>query len=193
MPANLVPKEAIPDLALQVNTPVMLKALKLLQHRGYIQNSEEIDAEMATALKRLTTLGLADAGYAGPTDGEPFVWVGNSNSSRVLHHLEATQTAPYKVEVHPRAYTALSSLSSNEREAVLAATEALRAYEPSSWPHTEVSSLGGDKPVYVLHVTPDLRAFIVVPEARVIELYDIVRQDTLEQFLARERTRSKVG
>jgi hypothetical protein len=98
-----------------------------------------------------------------------------------------------KLKVHPRARTALAALSERDQRAVVQAAAALQNSDPSSWPHEAVERLGGDQPVYLLRVSPDLRAFLRVLESGGLELFDIMREDTLRLFLERYRAGSKVG
>ncbi len=184
MPTKLVPNEDIPKLAAQIQFPAMARLLRLVQQRGVVRNGKGVDPELVAGLKRLTDLGLVDLGYAGPTGGEPFVWVINQNGERVLNFLETNP--PYRVKIHSRARTALDTLSEADREAVLAAAESLARCDPDSWPPANVVRLGLDKPVYLLRVSPGLRAFISILASRDIELVDIVREETLQLFLERE-------
>lgn len=190
MPADLVPPEAIPKLADQIDSPSMLRVLRRLVKAGFIQNGPDVDQETAGVLQRLTDFGLADPGYDGPRDGKPFVWVSSSNGESVLRHLEASAPFGCKIKVHPRARTALASLSENDRQAVLTAAEALQAYDPAAWPRDQVSRLSPDKPVYLLRTSPELRAFIRVLESGQLELFDVVREETLRLFLERQRVSS---
>jgi len=195
MPADLVRNEAIPQLATQINSPAMLRVLRLLREVGFIQNSGNLDRRTFDTLQRLAALGLADPGYAGPTNGTPFIWVSNPNGERVLRHIEtlpADAQAPLEsgVKIHPRARTALAALSARDYLAVLAAAEALQAGDPASWSKEETVRLGEDKPVYLLRVPPDLGAFIRVLDSGGIELFDIVREETLQLFLDRQRAAS---
>ncbi len=66
MPADLVPHDAIPKLAEQVDSPAVYWLLRYLQKAGYIK---DVDARMAGILQRLTDLGLVDPGYSAPTNG----------------------------------------------------------------------------------------------------------------------------
>ena len=50
-----------------------------------------------------------------------------------------------------------------------------------------------DKPVFLLRVTPELRAFIRLEEGGAVELFDILREDTLRLFLERYSLGSGVG
>jgi hypothetical protein len=189
MPADLVSNDAIPQLAARIDSPAMLRVLRHIQQVGFILNGQIVNQSLFTILQRLADLGLVDPGYADPTDGKPFIWVGNGNGQRVLRHFEASplQNASLesKVTVHPRARTALESLSEGERQAVLVAVEMLQSRDPASWPGEEVSRLIPDQPVYLLRVSPDLRAFIRILDSGSLELFDIVPEETLRLF--RER------
>ncbi len=185
MPADLATNEAIPGLAEQIDSPTMLGVLRLLQQRGFIQNAKDVDTEMFGLLQRLAELGLVDPGYARPTDGKPFIWVRNAIGERVLKYIETSRR--FEVRIHPRAQTALASLSDKDRQAVLAAAESLLDHDAASWPRDRVVRLGQDKPTYLLRVTPDLRAFVMPLAAGDIELSDIVRKETLELFREQQR------
>ncbi len=191
MPAALVPEVDIPALARQVTSPAMLKALRLLEEQDFIHNSSDLDGATAEALKRLVELGLADPGYAGPTDGDPFIWVGNGNGKRVLRHLEKNRR--YVVDFTARAKTALASLPEAEREGVLASVEALQLSAPEAWPAAQVLGNGGNGRVVLLTVTPDLRAIVGFVEPRKIEVLDLLREDTLRLFLERQRAGGNAG
>jgi hypothetical protein len=185
MPATLVRPEAIPQLADQVDSPIMLKVLRRLKERGFIHHGAEVNQETADALKRLTDLGLVDAGYAETPAGKPFIWVSNNNGERVLQYLESKHR--YNVVIHSRARTALAALSDDDRESVRAAMEALVLHDQAAWPADRVLQIRPDKPVYLLRVTPDLRAFIrVSAPAAEVELFDLVREETLSLFRERQ-------
>jgi hypothetical protein len=192
VPAELVRDEAIPKLAAEINSPAMLRVLRTLQQAGHILNGQEVDQETSAILQRLSSLGLADPGYAEwPTENGPFIWVRNHNGDRVLKYLEGTLRP--RLKIGTRAHTALASLPENERQAVLAAAESLQTREPDSWPRELVVRLSPDKPVYLMRVTPDLRAFLTVLDSGGIELSDVVREDTLRLFLERYRAGGRVG
>ena len=193
MPADLVSDVDIPQLAARIS-PAMLQALRLLKQHGFIQNGPEVDKTVATILRRLVSLGLVDPGYAGPTDGEPFIWVSNGNGERILRHLENSPENPkLKIKLHSRAETALTSLPEIEQVKVLAAAEALLGRDPGSWPREEATRLDPDKPVFLLRVSPELRAFVTLEDGGNLELFDIVREETLRLFLERYRLGSGVG
>jgi hypothetical protein len=191
MPAELVPQNDIPELARKVTSPAMLKALRLLQERHFVHNVPGLDAETAAALRRLAELGLADPGYAGQPDGEPFIWVSNRNGERVLRYFE--EHPRYEIKFNTRARTALASLPEEECEAVLASVESLQLFDPAAWPAAEVVGVGGNGRVALLTVTPGLRAFVRFIEPRTIEVSDVVRADTLDLFLERQRAGGKAG
>jgi hypothetical protein len=175
----------------------MLRVLRRLREAGFIQNSPDLDQETQAILHRLTDLGLADPGYAGPTDGKPFIWVSNGNGERVVKYFESSPqreaALESKLSIHPRGRTALASLPESDQLAVLGATEALATADPTAWPRAKVEPLSQEERLYLLRVTPELRAFLRVLDSGGIELLDIVREDTLRLFLERCRSGSKVG
>jgi hypothetical protein len=142
MPAALVLRERIPELAAQIDSPALLTVLRRLRAASFIQNSSDLDPETQGILQRLTELGLADPGYDGPMNGKPFIWVSNGNGERVLKYFEAApqlEAALHsKLTLHPRARAALASLPEGDRLAVLGAAEALQTADPVSWPRAKV-------------------------------------------------------
>jgi hypothetical protein len=196
MPANLVPNEAIPKLAAQIDSPAMLRILRHLQQTGYIAR-QDVNQETIGILGRLANLDLVDPGYDGPANGQPFIWVSNHNGERVVRYLETSPsheaTLASELKIHPRAHMALASLPLREQWEVLVAAEALPADDPASWPADKVDRLSPDQPLYLLRVSPDLRVFIRVLESGGIELFDIMREETLRLFLERYRAGSRVG
>jgi hypothetical protein len=95
MPADLVPNAAIPGLAARVDSPALLRVLRHIQKAGFILNGRQVDEETASALGRLTGLGLVDPGYEGAVSGRPDLWVSNGNGSRVLSYLTGIRAAPH--------------------------------------------------------------------------------------------------
>jgi hypothetical protein len=91
-----------------------------------------------------------------------------------------------RLKVHPRARPALGVLSDDERRRVIEAADALQRESPTAWPDDQFIPFGGDEPLYLLRVTPDLRAIIRVVEEGQIELSDIVREETLQLFRDRK-------
>ncbi len=197
MPAALVPNEAIPKLASQIDSPATFMVLQYLQQAGLIRNGEGVDDEMAAILQRLTGLGLIDPGYSGPTDAKPYLWTINGNGSRVLEHIETSPplqaTLQPKVRVHLRAHTALTALPDWDRLQMLSKAESLQGLGPASWPEEKVIGRSADKSVYLLQVFPDLRGFLKVLDSGEIELFDVMRAETLRLFLEQSRAGSKVG
>ena len=108
----------------------------------------------------------------------------------MLGYIEKTFTP--RLKIHPRARTALESLAEADREAVIATVEALLMRDPAIWPREEAVRLAQDKPVYLVRVSPDLRAFVMAPGEGQVELTDVVREDTLRLFLERNRNGSTV-
>lgn len=188
MPADLLPSEAIPERAAQVDSPTVLRVLRRLCQAGSILNGRDVDRETAAALRRLTDLGLVDPGYDGRIDGKPLLWVSNPNAERVLRYVLES-----RLTINPRARTALDTLSPKDQLEVLEAAEALRGRDPASWPNENVVRLGPDEPMYLLRLPSDLRAFIRVVDSGGVELLDIMREETLRLFLERYRAGSKAG
>jgi hypothetical protein len=97
------------------------------------------------------------------------------------------------LQLHPRAATALASLSPSEQRAVVKATADLQKTIPSAWPSDRVSQLSPDEPEFLLRVASDLRVFVRILDTGQLEMFDIVREDTLRMFLERYGAGSKVG
>jgi hypothetical protein len=94
MPADLVSREQIPELANRV-TPKLLNVLRQIQKSGYIKNDQGIDRETADILGQLVELGLVDPGYEGDTNGSPNLWISNGNGSRVLGYWTGIRAGPH--------------------------------------------------------------------------------------------------
>jgi hypothetical protein len=92
-----------------------------------------------------------------------------------------------RLQVHSRARPALAALSQGDRRLVIEAASALQESAPDRWPKDRVVRITDTEPVYLLRVSPDLRAFIRVTESGRIELSDLVREDTLQMFRERQR------
>jgi hypothetical protein len=196
MPADLVPPEAIPQLAAQIDSPSLYWVLRYLQKAGTIRNGRDVDDELAGILQRLTNLGLVDPGYAVPTDGKPFLWTRNGNGSRVLRHIESSPVCQERVQprftINHRARTALNSLPDRDQLRALLAVEEFRTRDPASQPREETIRLGEDKPLYQVRLSPELWAFIRVLDSGEIELADLVPEGTLRLFLEKQRAGAKV-
>jgi hypothetical protein len=93
MPAALVPDDRIPELAAHLESPATLQVLRHLREAGFLLNGADLAPETAAVLRRLTDLGLVDAGSDGSTHGMPFIWVSNGNGERVLKYLAASPSA----------------------------------------------------------------------------------------------------
>ena len=87
-----------------------------------------------------------------------------------------------RLKVHSRAATGLGALSYGERRQVIEAADALQHEEPTRWPRDKVIRLSTTEPVFLLRVSPELRAFIRTPESGGVLLDDIVRKETLKLF-----------
>lgn len=180
MPASLVPSGDIAKLADQVDSPAMLRVLLRLREAGFILNGDAVDSETVDALKQLANLGLVDPGYAPGKEDAPFIWVSNANGQRLLNHLQETLSP--RIRIDSRARAALQSLSDGDRQAVQAAVLALARRDPAGWPRELAIRLDEDQTVYLVRVSPDLRAFVRVVEAGGIQLFDLVRDETLQMF-----------
>jgi hypothetical protein len=188
MPADLIPAEAIPQLAAQVDTSAMLRALYRLQQHGFLLNGRDVDQETAGALERLAALGLVDPGYDGQTEGKPFLWVPNLNGQRVLRY-----TLESSVRMDPLARTALVSLSERDQLALLWTVASLANRAPDFWSREEVLRIDGEWPGYLVRATPDFRVFVRPRDSGGIELLDIIPEETLRLFLERVRAGSRAG
>jgi hypothetical protein len=196
MPADLVPPEAIPQLAAQIDSPSLYWVLRYLQKAHSILNGRDVDDNLADFLQRLTNLGLADPAYTVPTDGKPFLWTRNGNGSRVLRYLESSPACQERLEprfkTNHRAHTALASLPDRDQLRALLAVEEFQTRDPASWPGEETVRLGEDKPLFMVRVSPELWAFIKVLDSGDTELTDLVPEGTLRLFLEKQRAGAKV-
>jgi hypothetical protein len=196
MPANLVSRDAIPELADQVDSLAMLRVLQHLRKAGYIANGQDVSPVMAAILQRLTSLGLTDAGYDRDRTDRPSMWVGNGNGLRVLRYLEKTadrvEALKPGLEITQRAHTALSSLSEWEQAQVFASVAAFQGKDKSARVGEETAQVGDDR-FYLLRVSPELRVFVRILDSDEMELFDIVPEATLQQFLKRVVPGSKKG
>lgn len=177
MPADLLPNEAIPELASHVDSPEKLSVLQRIQRAGFLVNGGDIDPKTAETLQQLTEFGLVDPGYEGQTGGKPFLWVSNGNGSRVLRYLTER-----RYQFHRRASTALNQLSDDEQAHVLETLAALAGTPPAQWPAGQAKRLPGDPPLYLVRVNDSLRVIVRVPADQPTEVLDIVRHETLEFF-----------
>lgn len=194
MPADLMPAIDIPSLADKISR-AMRTVLQFLRDRGFIKNSPKLDKKTADVLEQLAALGLVDPGYTVPTSGgEPFVWVSSSYGDRLLKHLSNMPEQPgLKLNINPRAESALSSLSEQEQIQVLVAAESLLGRDPASLSREEAECLDLDKQMFLLHVSPELRAFVEFEPSGNVELLDIMREETLRLFLEHHHSGNGVG
>lgn len=188
MPVDLLPAEAIPQLAAQVDAPAMLKILYRLQQSGFLLNGRDVDRETASALERLTALGLVDPGYDGQTNGQPLLWVPNRNGQRVLRY-----TLESSVRMDALARSALASLPERDQLALLWTVASFANRTPDFWSGEEALRIDGERPGYLVRATPDFRVFVKPRESGSIELLDIIPEETLRLFLERIRAGSRAG
>jgi hypothetical protein len=94
------------------------------------------------------------------------------------------------IQTHPRARAALLSLDKKEQEAVIEAVTRLASKPLDQWPPDLAPRLAKDKPVYLLAVSSELRAFVRVADTGTVELFDIVREATLRTFLEQAKAGS---
>jgi hypothetical protein len=69
---------------------------------------------------------------------------------------------------------------------VIEAADALQHEPPTAWPDDQAIPLGGEEPLYLLRVPPDLRVIIRVVDQGQIEVSDIVREEALQLFRDRQ-------
>jgi hypothetical protein len=117
-------------------------------------------------------------------DGPRFEWPPPGGFDQAL--LEA------KLKVHSLAQTALSTLGEPARSAVIRAVTRLQKTDPGSWPQEHAVQASADPSVYLLRVG-DLVAFVQLLETGQIELFDVIREDTLRLFLERYRAVGSAG
>jgi mRNA-degrading endonuclease RelE of RelBE toxin-antitoxin system len=87
---------------------------------------------------------------------------------------------PYRVEI------ALDSLRASDQGPTRKAIEELKDIPWESPPRAGVRKISPDEPLYLVDATPDIRLFLRVDHPqRVIEVLDVVRQATLDEFARR--------
>ena len=84
--------------------------------------------------------------------------------------------------IHSLAQIPMTYLPHWDQVEILSAVESLQHQSPDSWPEEKVVRLEEDKLVFLLRVSPDLRAFIGLSDAGAVELIDVVRTEVLELF-----------
>jgi hypothetical protein len=90
-----------------------------------------------------------------------------------------------RLKITSLARTMLAGLSEPERRRVIEAADALQQDPPERWSQEKVLRISEEEPVYLLRVPPDLRVFVRITEDQRLELFDVVREATLQLF--RER------
>jgi hypothetical protein len=88
-----------------------------------------------------------------------------------------------QVQVSRWAAGLMDSLPEPERLRVLEGVHSLRGLAPARWPREKVTPLPSEPPSYLLAVPPDLRVFVRPLEDGRLEVFDVVREDTLRQFM----------
>lgn len=94
-----------------------------------------------------------------------------------------------KLTLNQRAITTLTSLSPKDREAVVAILRKLADQDISELPQQVAMPVGHDQRIYLLQVTPEFRAFVRVVNDDTLELFDIVRDKTLQTFLEQAKAK----
>ncbi|MFO0863929.1 MAG: hypothetical protein U0744_04630 [Gemmataceae bacterium] len=87
-----------------------------------------------------------------------------------------------RIVTHARAAKTFDSLSDDDRKAVIESVSRLDP-DPSKWLGNNIAKIP-DKPIYLLRVTPDLRAFIRILEDGNVELFEIVREAVLQLLIS---------
>jgi len=118
-------------------------------------------------------------------EGSRFEWPPSGGLEQAL--LEA------RLKIHPRALTALSTLSSDVRRSVIGIIAELQKTAPDSWPKQKVIGISDDEPIYLVNLPGQLRAFVRFLDTGEIELFDIMREETLRLFRERYGTVSSAG
>lgn len=65
MPAELMPGEAIPEIAARITSPAILMALRRMKEVGFVQDTGNLPPETVEFMQRLGALGLVDARSSG--------------------------------------------------------------------------------------------------------------------------------
>jgi hypothetical protein len=86
------------------------------------------------------------------------------------------------LKVVKQAQIAIDLLTPEDRICLERAVSQLAGKAPPDWPAEIVEPLPADQPLYLLHFTPDLRAFVVPASDGGVEVQQIVHRKTLEWF-----------
>lgn len=177
MPADLVPNEAIPELAARIHSPEMLQLLRRIQKDRFLLNAPDMDEPTLEVLRQLSEYGVIDPGYQGTSNGKPYLWVGNANGARVLRYLTES-----KFRFHRRASFALGQLTSNEQAQILDALADLADTPSGHWPAAQARRLAGEPPTFLVRANESLRIMIQTLPGQQPEVVDIVRHEALGLF-----------
>ncbi|CAA9571744.1 MAG: hypothetical protein AVDCRST_MAG88-2401 [uncultured Thermomicrobiales bacterium] len=85
------------------------------------------------------------------------------------------------VVIPSRVLVALDVLKPEEQAAMRAAFQALETYEPDDDSALDIKRAPGEEPLYVLRLTPQLWALLLIAPGAPIEVADIVRPETLRR------------
>ncbi len=89
-------------------------------------------------------------------------------------------TIPLKVVQQAR--IAIDLLTPKDRACLEQAVTRLEGQAPENWPQEIVEPLQDDQPLYLLHFTPDMRAFVVPTGNGEIEVQQIFHRNILKWF-----------
>jgi hypothetical protein len=113
-------------------------------------------------------------------------WVAAQSGGHEVGRLRGEWVRPYfdlaGVVIHRRALPLFETLSHADRLALVGTVALLRRLERESWTSESVQPVEGLPNVYTVQVTPELRALVTQTENQRIEVVDIVREATLDQF-----------
>jgi hypothetical protein len=86
------------------------------------------------------------------------------------------------IVLHRRAQPVFDTLPERDRLAVVRAVVRLRGVDQEYWPSDTVHEFKDVPHVYVVRVTPELHVLVTQTEHKGVEISDIVRRATLDQF-----------
>jgi hypothetical protein len=192
----LVSQDQIAELAEKVDSLAMLLVLRHLQKAEFILNSKDFTRALANILDRLTKFGLIVPGYVGDERDTPHMWVRSEYVKQVLRYFDQYPERQYrleeKIQITSRASTALALLPEWKQVQVFAEVEDFIQH-PDSQKNGAVQALGEGTGLYLLHPSPELRAFVRKINPAKIELFDIIPEETLRVFLDRFAVGSTTG
>jgi hypothetical protein len=91
-----------------------------------------------------------------------------------------------RVRVERRAATVMDFLSEAERLSVIEQAWILATTQLSKWPESKVIPLQEEPRTFLLSVPPDLKVFVQPVADGTIKVLDVVREDTLRQYMESE-------